>query len=62
MQSLFLDPNKKGGYVDVRFADHDQALLVVERREEYPFKVTWTRTVDRSQMISKSVISQYDAK
>lgn len=46
----------------MRFADHDQALLVVERREEYPFKVTWTRTVDRSQMISKSVISQYDAK
>ncbi|KAF7062996.1 hypothetical protein CFC21_069534 [Triticum aestivum] len=58
-QSLFLDPNVKGGYVDVRFADHNQAQLVVEQREEYPFKVTWTPTVDRSQMITPGKVELY---
>ncbi|XP_073355722.1 uncharacterized protein [Aegilops tauschii subsp. strangulata] len=58
-QSLFLDPNEKGGYFDVRFADHNQAQLVVEQREEYPFKVTWTPTVDRSQMITPGKVELY---
>ncbi|XP_044949838.1 uncharacterized protein LOC123399495 [Hordeum vulgare subsp. vulgare] len=58
-ESLFMELNEKGRYIDVRFVDNDDAQSVLAEHSSYPFTVDWTRTIDASQIITPGTVEMY---